>query len=889
MSKILKRIMLAMIIIAGIIAGYQSIQRSSMPVDSLLAFCNTDEAKSIVGWNEDDNTVIARIDQAGKIEKSYQFQTRQKDCNYRVRGIAAGGIYVYVLRDRTDSYDGTLLGQELVVLNFEKSFVKEEKTFDITNQDNYEYGWINSSGDTVTLIGTDPYETKAIWEIHEYGAILEETLSLKNTRTYPMKSGEGIYKAIGNSRNLVYISDSGKIYCASEEKVQEVYPARDVTTLMYPSYIAHAESGYIYLGEHETGDIIKLNLTDGSEETIWSGNSPFGGSSIYTPRNIVTICMANLNEYTALVKNPQTGMFSMLLAENGTAYVVDEFRYNTVFIVCEFFKIWVTYIILLLVAFFLITIFVSSIRGGHTIMERLISATIPMLVVTMALFGFISFQYYADAILQNFEKQTIDEGNMLAALFGQESFNEIEYPYDYSGEAYEYLSQQMNTRDLYTRALYYENGNLYIGVDRYQPCFYSYDILMNHNAESMYRRAALTGEAVTGTIRDALGERLICVTPIGGLSGETVYLLETGVYTPNIEAYTATFIKDFVIVCVAFLIIVMVVLIVLFYRILFPLGEMKREMQMFADGDRSIRINSTSEDELTGIARVFNKMADDIDMQILNLERMSKIYYRFVPPSIMELLGKDNLGDLTVGSSIKGDFAIMNIRLEPTEGISMDKKENIMNRFFTTVNYFSQRNEIVSVVDDANMHSMMLICKKGVDSAIVTALSILARIDAENKLSDPEEQLTVGIMLDLTEVYFGICGDKERYVPVILAPEFEEILSNEEFLGNMGSRFLVTETAYDEVVNQNAFANRYIGRMETENLEIGLYDIYDNSPEEQRRLLKQTQHAFDKAMDLFDKGFYYEAKNMFAMVVRENKQDMVAKYYIFRCEVLQNE
>ena len=116
---------------------------------------------------------------------------------------------------------------------------------------------------------------------------------------------------------------------------------------------------------------------------------------------------------------------------------------------------------------------------------------------------------------------------------------------------------------------------------------------------------------------------MVCITPVGGLSGETVYLLETGIYAANIVAYTATYIKDFTIVSAAFLLIVMVLMMLLFYQILFPLGEMKREMQLFADGDRSIRITSTSEDELTGIAQVFNKMADDIDVQILNLERMS--------------------------------------------------------------------------------------------------------------------------------------------------------------------------------------------------------------------------------------------------------------------------
>ena len=41
-------------------------------------------------------------------------------------------------------------------------------------------------------------------------------------------------------------------------------------------------------------------------------------------------------------------------------------------------------------------------------------------------------------------------------------------------------------------------------------------------AEDLYRKAALTGEAVTGTIHDQQGERMVCVTPVGGLSGETV-------------------------------------------------------------------------------------------------------------------------------------------------------------------------------------------------------------------------------------------------------------------------------------------------------------------------------------------------------------------------------
>ncbi len=155
---------------------------------------------------------------------------------------------------------------------------------------------------------------------------------------------------------------------------------------------------------------------------------------------------------------------------------------------------------------------------------------------------------------------------------------------------------------------------------------------MNLPAEDLYKRAALTGESVNGVIEDQQGRRLVCITPVGGLSGETVYLLETGVYTANVSAYTANYVKDFAVVCAAFLVIVLVMLMVLFYQILAPIGEIKREMQLFADGDRSIRIRSTSEDELTGITQVFNKMADDINVQIVSLERLSETYYHSCRP-----------------------------------------------------------------------------------------------------------------------------------------------------------------------------------------------------------------------------------------------------------------
>jgi hypothetical protein len=142
-------------------------------------------------------------------------------------------------------------------------------------------------------------------------------------------------------------------------------------------------------------------------------------------------------------------------------------------------------------------------------------------------------------------------------------------------------------------------------------------------------------------------------------------------------------------------------------------------------------------------------------------------------------------------------------------------------------------------------------------------------------------------VLDQTDVYFGICGDEERYIPVVIAPEFEKLLANGALLRKMGSRLLMTAAAYGAALNTGAYAHRYVGHLTMEHGDVGMYDVYDDRNAEQIRVIRQTQHAFDKAMELYEKGYYYEAKNLYAMVLRENQQDMAARYYVFRCEELQ--
>ena len=102
-----------------------------------------------------------------------------------------------------------------------------------------------------------------------------------------------------------------------------------------------------------------------------------------------------------------------------------------------------------------------------------------------------------------------------------------------------------------------------------------------------------------------------------------------------------------------------------------------------------------------------------------------------------------------------------------------------------------------------------------------------------------------------------------------------ESLTDQIFIKAKRIRTLETgaENLVGEDINSELIGIVNYGLISLVQLDLGYADNCDITP--------------DKAMELYEKGFYYEAKNLYAMVLRENPQDMAAKYYVFRCEALE--
>lgn len=896
--KNIRRIIIVLVLVILISAAFMKTSKDSrIPIDQIYTVSNAGNGRTLVTWYDSKEITAAIIDKEGRIEKSKHLPLEKDGLIYAVEAACLGeNDTVYLLMNSYNNTNGEPVAEDLYIYDFTKAFPSKTvisaddfqtkpSEDEYTVADTWNFCWMGCSGKSLSLIGVNEDSSKAVRKVFEFGEITNKSLNVKSERIYPLADAEGIYQAIGNGTDIAYISNSGKLFHSTQQWVQEVYPARQVEVLMYPLYLSYAETGFVYLQDGESGNILKLNLADGTEEVMMKGTAAFSAAEVITPKDICMMSMTNLNNFSAVVRDGSGNGYQLLILQDGAGYLIKEMSSSISRLIISFVRYFVTYMAIAAIAAVVILGIFRGITKGRTIMGKLILAALPLMIFAMSVFGVIAYSYYSESILLSYEKQTEDEGNMMTALFGQESFDALEYPYDYSSENYRYLEKQMGGRELYSRVIYFEDGKLYTGVDKKAPCFYPIGINVNSNLDAIYRKAALSGETVTETIQDRMGERVVSVTPMGGSAGRSVYLYEAGVFTTVLDEYQSSYIRNFVWICIAFVIVVSVLLTAMFLQILQPLSEIKEGMERFTGGNRNIRIEPETRDELAGICQAFNKMADDIDLQIMNLQNLSDTYYRFMPLSIIGILGKDNLGNLTLGSRIQGSYAVLSVQMRNVEDDdSFQIREEEINRFFNLINTQAVKQNAIPIVDSANLSSMLLICKEGVASAIHTALAILASVDAYNAGAEEAAQLDIMFLLHRSDIFVGICGDEERYIPVLITPELENMLHRRSTFKDVGSRLLVTGQAYGELDSDSGFESRYIGDLEIEESKDGFYEFYDDRNAEEAHLLKITDSNFRKAMKLFEQGYLYEAKNLFAMVLQDNPGDMVARYYIFRCE-----
>ena len=454
MTRILRAIVVLAAAAAAVLTAVATAADYAVPIDRVAGLAAAPEGRTCLALYEGDAIKIRLVDAEGVMRASASLPRVRDGHLYAVADmdVDAEGV-LYLLCDLSDPESGEYQGQELSLYDPSALFRKRLARHQFDPQLPIRYRWLNVQSSLV-LMAVDQSGNALIREAYDPASLYgRQPPAPMGTRNYPLDAEEGIWEAVIAGSDVAYATKSGKVFLTAEGGGDpvEVYPNRVLTELMYPLFLAPQGADEIYIGEQESGDLLSLGLRDGGTTLLKSGTEPFSGVSGYTPGSLRAVSMTDPQNFSALA--PNADGFALITSQDGEVTAAESLRPSLGGLALKVLWTFLRYLALLLAAMLLVYGFIHLLGRGRTILAKLILSSIPLLAVALVVFGVFSYRAYSAAITQSFQKQVEDEGNLLTALFGTESFDEIEYPYDYTGEAYGYLRQQMSTRPVHTLSL----------------------------------------------------------------------------------------------------------------------------------------------------------------------------------------------------------------------------------------------------------------------------------------------------------------------------------------------------------------------------------------------------------------------------------------------------
>ncbi len=253
---------------------------------------------------------------------------------------------------------------------------------------------------------------------------------------------------------------------------------------------------------------------------------------------------------------------------------------------------------------------------------------------------------------------------------------------------------------------------------------------------------------------------------------------------------------------------------------------------------------------------------------------------RFAPQNIEKFLGRDSITDVRVGDrgSVNGTVALVEVA-RPFIRKRSDYMDYMSRNIEILCKYKSEYSGVI-ISDSATMCSSRILFANENGNPIAFGVRT---VEALIK-SDPAQRKRALILLHKTEYEYGITGSADQSFACISSTQLDAIALRIPKLMDLGLRVVASEDAMANHVND--YSVRYIGYLELgENGgNVKLYEVLDSAPMEERNRKKQTAQNFRRALDLYYTNDFYLARNVFTEVIKDCPEDLVARWYLFRCE-----
>lgn len=435
------------------------------------------------------------------------------------------------------------------------------------------------------------------------------------------------------------------------------------------------------------------------------------------------------------------------------------------------------------------------------------------------------------------------------------------------------------------------DNKVYTGVSKNIAHMIPVGIEYYEGTEELFNEVVKTGQPKMGDIATRNKRARAYVSPIKK-DGNVIGLLVTTVNVYTITAFLQDCLKVYILIGLGLIVAILIPMYFMFKVVLRPLGELSRAVEEVVEGNYSVRMADTSNDEFSFIRARFNKMCEQLSGSIYRVQNMSKSYFRFVPRHIFSILNKEDILDVKFGDR-KNVECIMTMHTlhnfmdveKKMLGSGGDKLTRIMdftNRYFNIVYTGLSKLGGSLISNDLRLNRIETVFYDNSRAAVEYAIDVMKKLSANEYLND-SNRLDTSMIIYKTNMLYVIAGEEERTFPFVLSTDTEQLQGVLFSFRQSGVKVIITQEIKEALESWQELSTRHIGysTIDESKTRIEMYEVLDACDLVSKQQKESTKESFEEGLELFYKGEFYQSRNVFANIVKKSPLDNVARWYLF--------
>lgn len=306
-----------------------------------------------------------------------------------------------------------------------------------------------------------------------------------------------------------------------------------------------------------------------------------------------------------------------------------------------------------------------------------------------------------------------------------------------------------------------------------------------------------------------------------------------------------------------------------------PLIKMKNAINSIKNDNLNVYVPVESNDEIGILADGINEMAIGLQEK----EQIYETFGRMVDPVIRDHLLS---GEIKLGGENKHCVILFcDIRdyTSLSEKLSPESMVKLLNKYFEKMNTVIEKNEgiVNKYIGDAimaifNVPTAINNPEKKAVTAAIEMIRTLKDFNLENDLS-----ISIGIGIHSGKVLAGNIGSTKRMEYTIIGDAVNVASRLEGFTKQLSASICISTDVYD-YIEIDSQKTRFLGNVKVKGKgeSLSLYEVFTKDYNTQKDF-------FDVAMSSFKQGNFVKAGNNLVKLLKKNKKDKTARFYLKQC------